>query len=65
MPAWLLVALIVAALGGIIGFLTGDRNNRGKSTAADAIGCGYVLFQIFLFGAGLMMIVWLFKVIFL
>jgi len=46
---WLWVILIVAAIGGIIGFLSSGKGEDAVAGAATAgIGCASVIFQIFL-----------------
>ena len=54
MPTWLVIILVVAAIGGIIGYFAGDKNDKGSSAVTGAVGgamgCGYLLLQIFLFG---------------
>jgi len=50
---WLWVILIVAVIGGIIGFLGSDRDeDRGANALGGALagglGCGYIILQIFL-----------------
>ena len=68
MPNWLLVIIIVAIIGGVIGYFTSSDGNRGEGAAqgaiGSAIGCGYVLFQLFLWVAGIALAVWLFGAIF-
>jgi hypothetical protein len=51
---WLWVILIVAAIGGIIGWLTsGTKEGAAEGAATAGIGCGYIIFQIFLAVVGL------------
>ena len=69
MPTWLIIILVVAVIGGIIGYLCSDDDeDKGKSAltgaATGAIGCGYVILQIVLTVLGLSFAIWLFKVIF-
>lgn len=46
---WLWVILIVAVIGGIIGFLSsGKAEDAGAGAVAAGVGCGYLIFQIFL-----------------
>jgi hypothetical protein len=51
---WLWVILIVAAIGGIIGYLS---SGKGEDAAVGALGagmgCAYIIFQIFLALLGL------------
>ena len=68
MPNWLLIIIIVAIIGGIIGFFTSSDGNKAEGAAqgaiGGAIGCGYVLFQLLLWAAGIALAVWLFGSIF-
>jgi len=62
---WLWVILIVAAIGGIIGFLSSGKKEDAVSGAVGAgVGCGYLILQIFLGLAGLYLLIllgsWLF-----
>ena len=47
---WLWVILIVAFIGGVIGYFSSDKD-RGENAIQGAItggmGCGYVIFQLF------------------
>lgn len=46
---WLWVILIVAVVGGIIGFLsTGKGEDAAAGAAAAGMGCAYIIFQIFI-----------------
>ncbi len=53
---WLWVILVVAAIGGLLGYFGSDRN-RGKNAIQGALvsgmGCGYIILQIFLAFVGL------------
>ena len=65
---WLIVISIVAVIGGIIGFFSSNDGERGagaaSGAAAGALGCGYLIFQLFLaalsFGLLFALIGWLF-----
>lgn len=62
---WLVVILVVAVIGGIIGYLNTGKTEDAVSGAVGAgMGCGYLIFQIFLaiLGLGLLFAVgsWLF-----
>jgi len=66
---WLWVILIVAAIGGIIGYFSSDsKDDRGANALGGAIagatGCGYLILQIFLaiLGIGVLFLIgsWLF-----
>lgn len=68
MPVWLIVILVIAVIGAIIGFCSGDDGERGVNAAAGAfagaMGCIYFLFQIVLSVAGLIVTIMIFKFIF-
>jgi len=68
MPTWLIIILVVAAIGGVIGFFSGEDGNRGESAAQGAmmgaVGCGHVLFELLLWGLGIGILIWLFGAIF-
>lgn len=65
---WLIVIIVVAVIGGIIGFFSSNDGERGagaaEGAAAGAIGCGYVIFQLLLaalsFGLLFALVGWLF-----
>lgn len=68
MPTWLVIIIIVAIIGGVIGFCSSKDGERGSGAAqgafTGAVGCGYVLLQLFLWGAGIALLIWLFSAIF-
>lgn len=68
MPTWLIIILVVAAIGAVIGFLSSEDGNRTEGALqgclGGAVGCGHVLFQLFLWGVGLGILIWLFSAIF-
>ena len=68
MPTWLIIILAVAVIGGIIGFLSNEDGNRAsgaiEGALGGAMGCGYLLLQLFLWGAGIFFLIWLFGAIF-
>lgn len=68
MPTWLIIILVVAAIGAVIGFLGSENGERGSGAAQGALGgamgCGYLLLQLFLWGAGIAFMIWIFKLIF-
>ena len=46
---WLWVILIVAAIGGIIGYFSSGKGEDAVAGAATAgFGCAYIIFQIFI-----------------
>ena len=68
MPNWLAIILIIAIVGGIIGFFSGNEGERGASAFAGALsgalGCGFLIFQVFLFGLSIVALVALFGFLF-
>lgn len=68
MPTWLIIILVVAAIGGIIGYIGSEDGSRKEGAAAGAvygaIGCGHVLLQLFLWGLGIFVVIKLFGAIF-
>lgn len=68
MPTWIIIILVVAAIGGIIGFFGSEDGSRkeGAATGAiyGAIGCGQILLRIFLWGLGILVVLKLFGAIF-
>lgn len=62
---WLIVILVVAAIGGLTGYLNSGKKDDAVSGALGAgLGCGYIIFQIFLAILGLTLLLaignWLF-----
>ena len=68
MPTWLIIILVVAAIGGLIGFFGSEDGKRGEGATQGAImgamGCGQLLLQLLLWGLGVMFLIWLFGAIF-
>lgn len=68
MPTWLIIILIVAAIGAVIGFLGNEKGERTEGAVQGALGgamgCGYLLLQLFLWGLGISVLIWLFSAIF-
>lgn len=53
---WLIVILIVAAIAGLIGYFSSDKNkgeNAAKGAIMGGLGCGYIILQIFIFLVGI------------
>jgi len=52
MPTWLIVILVVAGIGGILGYLNSNSEDKAKGAVEGAatagLGCGYIILQIFL-----------------
>ena len=68
MPTWIIIILVVAAIGGIIGFIGSEDGSRKEGAAAGAIfgavGCGRVLLRLFFWGLGIFVVLKLFGAIF-
>lgn len=68
MPTWLIIIIIAAVICGLIGFISSNDGERGegaiKGAIGGAMGCGYLLLQLFLWGAGIALMIWLFCAIF-
>ena len=68
MPTWLIIIIIVAIIGAAIGFFSSNDGERAEGAVTGAIGgaigCGYLLLQLFLWGLGIAFVIWLFSVIF-
>ena len=68
MPTWLIVIIVAAVIMGAIGFFSSKDGERGENTAAGALagamGCGYVIFQIFLGVLGIFLLIKLFEWLF-
>lgn len=64
MPTWLIIIIVAAVIMGAIGYFSSKDGERGENAAAGAlagaIGCGYVIFQIFLWGLGIFLVIKLF-----
>lgn len=65
---WLTILVIAIVIGAIIGFINSSDGERGSGALGGAVaggmGCGYILFQLFLAGLGILFIVWLFGALF-
>lgn len=65
---WLTILIIAIIVGAIWGFLSSDDGERGAGAIGGAlaggIGCGHVLFQIFIFGLVIFVFIWLFGALF-
>ena len=63
---WLIViAVVVGAIWGAISSDKGEEKAGAFSGAvAGGMGCGYILFQILIWGLGIMIMLWLFGAIF-
>ena len=65
---WLTILIIVIIAGAIYGSITSREGEKGEGALEGAfmagMGCGYILFKIFLWGAGLLLLIWLFGFLF-
>lgn len=68
MPTWIIIILVVAVIGGIIGFIGSEDGSRKEGAVAGAIygavGCGQVLLRLFLWGLGIIVVLKIFGAIF-
>lgn len=65
---WIWIIIIVAVIGGVIGYFSSQNGERGQGflsgLLAGGMGCGYIILQIFLVVAGLAVVIWLFSLLF-
>ena len=65
---WIWVIIIAIIIGAIWGVLSSDEGERGTGAFSGAVmggmGCGFILFRIFLWGLGIMLLIWLFGSLF-
>jgi len=65
---WLIILIIAIIVGAAIGFFSSNDGERGAGALGGAIaggvGCGHVLFQIFIFGIIILAFIWLFGALF-
>lgn len=63
---WLIVIAIIG--GAFIGWINSDKGEEKENAIGGAIaggmGCGYILLQIFLWGIGILFMLWLFGALF-
>lgn len=68
MPTWLIIIIVAAVIMGAIGYFSSKDGERGEKAAAGALagamGCGYVILQIFLWGLGILLVIKLFEWLF-
>lgn len=68
MPTWLIILLIITAIGAVLGFIFSDKGERGygalQGGCSGAMGCGYILLQLFILGLAIYFVIWLWGVIF-
>ena len=65
---WLIIIIVVAIIGGIIGSLSSKDGEKGEGffsgALAGGMGCGYVIFQILLVVGGLILLFKIFGFLF-
>lgn len=62
---WIIIAIIIGAIWGASSSNDGERSAGAFSGAImGGMGCGYILHQIFIFGAGIIFVLWLFSKLF-
>lgn len=65
---WIWIIIAVAVIGGIYGYLSSENGEKGENAFAGAVtggvGCGIILMHIFVWGAGIMLLLWLFGSLF-
>ena len=65
---WLTILIIAVIIGAAWGFFSSNDGERGAGAVGGALasgmGCGYILFQLFLAGLGILVVVWLFGLLF-
>jgi ABC-type Mn2+/Zn2+ transport system permease subunit len=62
---WLIVIIIVAVISGIIGYFKSPKKedaakNALSSAVSGGVGCGFIILQIFLWGLGIFILIYLF-----
>jgi len=65
---WIVILIVAVIIGALVGFANSNDGERGDGALGGAIaggmGCAYILFQIFLAGVGIFIIIWLFRTLF-
>lgn len=65
---WIWILIIFIIIGAFFGYVSSDDGERGAGAAGGGclagMGCGYILLHIFLFGAAIVLILWLFSILF-
>lgn len=65
---WFWLIVIAVVVGAILGAISSDKGEEKAGAFSGAVaggmGCGYILFQIFIWGLGIMIMLWLFGAIF-
>lgn len=64
---WFWIIIVIAAVGAIIGYCSSEKDKGSGALGgalAGGLGCGYVIFQIFIWGVGVLVLIWLFNLLF-
>ena len=65
---WLTILIIAIIIGGLWGYFSSDEGERTGGAIGGAVtggmGCAYVLLQIFIWGLGIIFMIWLFGTLF-
>lgn len=65
---WLTLLFIAIIIGAVLGFINSEDGDKGAGALGGALtggmGCGYVLFQLFIAGLGILIVIWLFGLLF-
>lgn len=65
---WIWIIIIAIIIGAIWGALTSKDGEKSEGAFAGAVtggmGCGYILIHIFILGASIMILLWLFGTLF-
>lgn len=65
---WVILLIGAIIIGAILGAVSSDKGEAGAGAVAGAVtggvGCGLVLVRLFLWGMGIMLVIWLFSAIF-
>lgn len=62
---WLIVIIVIAAIVFIVSKLSGESTEDSAAVAGGAaLGCGYILLQIFIAGLSILFLLWIFGALF-
>ena len=58
---WLTLLFIAIIIGAVLGFINSEDGDKGAGALGGALtggmGCGYVLFQLFIAGLGILIVI--------